>query len=35
LVAHKHGVRVIILPDDLKAWLNAMPLAQFSEGERK
>ena len=27
LVAHKHGVRVIILPDDLKAWLEAMPLA--------
>jgi Helix-turn-helix domain len=22
LVAHKHGVRVIILPDDLKAWLE-------------
>jgi excisionase family DNA binding protein len=27
LVAHKHGTRTIILPDDLKAWLKAMPLA--------
>jgi hypothetical protein len=25
LVARKHGTRTIILPDDLKAWLNAMP----------
>ena len=32
LVAHKHGVRVIILPADLKAWLEAMPLAA-QEGE--
>lgn len=28
LVAHKLGVRVIILPDDLKTWLKAMPLAE-------
>lgn len=27
LVAHKHGVRTIILPEDLKVWLKAMPLA--------
>jgi len=27
LVAHKHGTRTIVLPDDLKAWLKAMPLA--------
>jgi excisionase family DNA binding protein len=27
LKAHKHGTRTIILPDDLKAWLKAMPLA--------
>jgi hypothetical protein len=25
LVAHKHGTRTIILPDDLKTWLSAMP----------
>jgi excisionase family DNA binding protein len=28
LEAHKHGTRTIILPDDLKAWLKAMPLAE-------
>jgi excisionase family DNA binding protein len=27
LIAHKHGKRTIILPDDLKAWLKAMPMA--------
>jgi len=27
LVAHKHGTRTIILPDDLKAWLRALPKA--------
>jgi excisionase family DNA binding protein len=27
LVAHKHGTRTIILPDDLKAWLKALPKA--------
>jgi excisionase family DNA binding protein len=27
LVAHKHGTRTIILPDDLKMWLKNMPLA--------
>jgi Helix-turn-helix domain len=27
LIAHKHGTRTIILPDDLKAWLKALPLA--------
>jgi excisionase family DNA binding protein len=31
LEAHKHGTRTIILPDDLKAWLKAMPKA----GEQK
>ena len=25
LIAHKHGTRTIILPDDLKAWLKALP----------
>jgi excisionase family DNA binding protein len=25
LIAHKHGTRTIILPDDLKAWLRALP----------
>jgi excisionase family DNA binding protein len=28
LEAHKHGVRTVILPDDLRAWLKAMPLAE-------
>jgi excisionase family DNA binding protein len=27
LEARKHGTRTIILPDDLKVWLKAMPLA--------
>ena len=27
LVGHKHGTRTIILPDDLKAWLKALPKA--------
>lgn len=27
LTAHKHGKRTIILPDDLKAWLKALPKA--------
>jgi excisionase family DNA binding protein len=27
LLAHKHGNRTIILPDDLKAWLKALPKA--------
>jgi len=25
LVAHRHGTRIIILPDDVKAWLKALP----------
>ncbi len=27
LKAHKHGTRIIILPDDLKEWLKALPMA--------
>ena len=27
LSAHKHGRRTVILPDDLKAWLKALPYA--------
>jgi excisionase family DNA binding protein len=27
LVAHKQGTRTIILPDDLRAWLKALPKA--------
>jgi hypothetical protein len=27
LVAHKHGTRTIILPDDLKVWPKALPKA--------
>ncbi|UVO40554.1 helix-turn-helix domain-containing protein [Bradyrhizobium arachidis] len=27
LVAHKHGVKTIIMPDDLRAWLKSLPLA--------
>jgi hypothetical protein len=25
LIARKHGTRTIILPDDLRAWLKALP----------
>jgi excisionase family DNA binding protein len=25
LVAHRHGTRIIILPDDVRAWLKALP----------
>ncbi|WP_456851897.1 helix-turn-helix domain-containing protein [Bradyrhizobium sp. USDA 4501] len=34
LEAHKHGIRTIILPDDLKAWLKAMPLASEQKSDR-
>ena len=27
LVAHKHGTRFIVLPDDVRAWLRALPKA--------
>jgi excisionase family DNA binding protein len=27
LVAHKHGTRLLILPDDVRAWLKALPKA--------
>jgi hypothetical protein len=27
LLAHKHGKRTIILPDDLRSWLRALPKA--------
>jgi excisionase family DNA binding protein len=27
LIAHKQGTRTIILPDDLRAWLKALPKA--------
>jgi excisionase family DNA binding protein len=27
LVAHNHGTRLIVLPDDVKAWLRALPKA--------
>ena len=35
LVAHKHGTRTIILPDDLKAWLKALPYAGKRKEEQK
>ena len=34
LIAHKHGTRTVILPDDLKAWLKALPLAGDEKKDR-
>lgn len=27
LVAHRHGTKIVILPDDIKAWLQRLPSA--------
>jgi excisionase family DNA binding protein len=34
LVAHKHGTRTLVLPDDLKAWLKSFPLAGDEKKDR-
>ena len=34
LIAHKHGSRTIVLPDDLKAWLRSLPDAGIDGVER-
>jgi hypothetical protein len=34
LIAHKHGSRTIVLPDDLKAWLRSLPLAGDEKKDR-
>jgi hypothetical protein len=31
LVAHKNGVSIVVLPDDIKLWLEALPLVAIKK----